>query len=313
MTGVIAFFPGQGAQQVGMLSEISSEFSEIKQTFSEASEALDFDLWEMVSTGPAAALNQTFNTQPALLAASVAVWRVLEANCSPLTVVAGAGHSLGEYSALVAADALDFVDAVRLVRRRGQLMEAAVPDGKGGMAAVLGLSDEQIVDVCRQASECGVVEPANYNAPGQIVIAGEQTAIERAIQLAKECGAKRALPLAVSGPFHSSMMKTAAAEFEADLSGISWRTPKFPVYHNASNAPASAEEIPQQLLRQLFSPVNWTGAVAAIRHHGDQAIEVGPGKVVAGLNKRIDKSLSVAVTGELVSLQSTISFLRDVQ
>ncbi|MEC8523227.1 MAG: ACP S-malonyltransferase [Pseudomonadota bacterium] len=307
MTDVIAFFPGQGAQQVGMLFDIANEYSQINETFSEASEALGFDLWAMVSEGPDTTLNQTFNTQPALLAASVAIWRVITAQCPALTVVAGAGHSLGEYSALVAADAIDFSDAVKLVRRRGQLMEAAVPEGKGGMAAVLGLSDEQIVDVCEKASQAGIVEPANFNAPGQIVIAGEQAGIEKAIEFAKDAGAKRALPLAVSGPFHSSLMKAAAAEFEADLGAISWRAPKFPVYHNVGNAPATLEEIPQRLLQQLYSPVNWTGAIPAIRHHGDLAVEFGPGKVIAGLNKRIDKSLPVVGTGDLASLQSAMS------
>ncbi len=313
MTDVIAFFPGQGAQQVGMLSDISEQYSEISETFTEASDALGIDLWKMVTDGPDSTLNQTFNTQPALLAASTAVWRVVSKHSPALNVTAGAGHSLGEYSALVAADAIDFADAVRLVRRRGELMEAAVPAGQGGMAAILGLNDEQIVEVCEAASQEGIVEPANFNAPGQIVIAGEQAGIEKAIELAKEAGAKRALPLAVSGPFHSSLMKAAADTFAADLEGIQWRAPKFPVYHNVGNAPATLEEIPQRLLQQLYSPVNWTGAVPAVRHHAELSVEFGPGKVIAGLNKRIDKSLPVAGTGDLAGLEASMAKIQGAE
>lgn len=312
MTDVIAFFPGQGAQQVGMLADIAEEFSEVKDTFAEASDALGFDLWAMVQNGPDSTLNQTFNTQPALLTASVALWRIANAQAPALNVTAAAGHSLGEYSALVAADAIDFADAVKLVRRRGELMEEAVPAGQGGMAAVLGLSDDDIRAVCEDAAAAGVVEPANFNAPGQIVIAGEMGGIEKAIELAKEAGAKRALPLAVSGPFHSSLMKAAAEAFGESLAAVNWRAPEFPVYHNVSNAPATLAEIPQYLLAQLYSPVNWTGAVPAVRHHAELAVEFGPGKVIAGLNKRIDKSLPVLNTGDSGSLKSTIEQIQGV-
>ncbi|MEK9712193.1 MAG: ACP S-malonyltransferase [Thalassolituus sp.] len=312
MTDVIAFFPGQGAQQVGMLADIAEEFSEVKDTFAEASDALGFDLWAMVQNGPDSTLNQTFNTQPALLTASVALWRITNAQAPALNVTAAAGHSLGEYSALVAADAIDFADAVRLVRRRGELMEEAVPAGKGGMAAVLGLSDDDIRSVCEDAASVGVVEPANFNAPGQIVIAGEMSGIEKAIELAKEAGAKRALPLAVSGPFHSSLMKAAAESFGESLAAVAWRAPEFPVYHNVSNAPATLAEIPQYLLAQLYSPVNWTGAVPAVRHHAELSVEFGPGKVIAGLNKRIDKTLPVLNTGDTGSLKSTIDQIQGV-
>jgi len=312
MTDVIAFFPGQGAQQVGMLADIAEEFSEVKDTFAEASDALGFDLWAMVQNGPDSTLNQTFNTQPALLTASVALWRIANAQAPALNVTAAAGHSLGEYSALVAADAIDFADAVKLVRRRGELMEEAVPAGQGGMAAVLGLSDDDIRAVCEDAATAGVVEPANFNAPGQIVIAGEMGGIEKAIELAKEAGAKRALPLAVSGPFHSSLMKAAAEAFGESLAAVNWRAPEFPVYHNVSNAPATLAEIPQYLLAQLYSPVNWTGAVPAVRHHAELAVEFGPGKVIAGLNKRIDKSLPVLNTGDSGSLKSTIEQIQGV-
>ncbi|MEC8444545.1 MAG: ACP S-malonyltransferase [Pseudomonadota bacterium] len=311
MTDVIAFFPGQGAQQVGMLSDLAESFPVIRDTFSEASDALDFDVWSLVQDGPADRLNQTANTQPALLSASVAIWRALQESAPAMQVTAAAGHSLGEYSALVAADAVDFAAAVALVRRRGELMEAAVPAGQGGMAAVLGLNDDDIRSVCADASVAGVVEPANFNAPGQIVIAGEQAGIEKAIELAKAAGAKRALPLAVSGPFHSSLMRQAAESFADDLNAIAWRAPKFPVYHNVSNASSTLEEIPQRLLEQLYSPVNWTGAVAAIRGCADLAVECGPGKVIAGLNKRIDKTLTTVTTGDTSAFQAAVERIQE--
>lgn len=313
MTDVIAFFPGQGAQQVGMLADIAADYSEVKNTFNEASDALGFDLWALIQDGPADRLNQTFNTQPALLAASTALWRIVKSEAPALHVSAAAGHSLGEYSALVAADAIDFSDAIRLVRRRGELMEEAVPAGQGGMAAILGLDDDVIRQVCKDASLEGVVEPANFNAPGQVVIAGSQAGISRAIELAKVAGAKRALPLAVSGPFHSSLMRAAAESFASDLNAVNWRAPAFPVYHNVSNAVSTLEEIPQQLLAQLFSPVNWTGAVPAIRSHADLAVEFGPGKVIAGLNKRIDRGLTVLATGDTASLKATIDNIQGVE
>ncbi len=310
MTDVIAYFPGQGAQHVGMLADIANEYPIVQDTFAEASDAIGFDLWSLVQAGPAETLNITYNTQPALLTASVAVWRVLQAQCPALNVTAAAGHSLGEYSALVAANAIDFADAVRLVKRRGELMEAAVPAGQGGMAAILGLDDEQIMAVCQAASEAGVVEPANFNAPGQIVIAGDMAGIEAALPIAKEQGAKRALPLAVSGPFHSSLMKAAAAEFDVALQAIQWRAPAFPVFHNVDNEPATLETIPAKLLAQLYSPVNWTGAVQATRASADIAIEFGPGKVLAGLNKRIDKTLATHSTNDLAAVHSVIQLIQ---
>ena len=307
MTDVIAFFPGQGAQQVGMLADIAAEYPLVLETFAEASDALGFDLWAMVQNGPADTLNLTFNTQPALLTASVALWRVVKAQCPALSAAAGAGHSLGEYSALVAADAVAFADAVRLVRKRGELMEAAVPAGQGGMAAVLGLEEDDIHSVCAEACKVALVEPANFNAPGQIVIAGTAAGIEKAIELAKAAGAKRALPLAVSGPFHSSLMKAAAEEFGQALADVTFRAPAFPVYHNVDNSPATLAMIPQRLLAQLYSPVNWTAAVMATRPAAALAIEFGPGKVLSGLNKRIDKSLETLNTGDLASLQATLA------
>ncbi|GGY42108.1 malonyl CoA-acyl carrier protein transacylase [Bacterioplanes sanyensis] len=310
MTDFIAFFPGQGAQQVGMLAELAEQHSIIADTFAEASAAIDLDLWALSQQGPAETLNLTYNTQPALLTASVALWRLMQQQQPGLTAVAAAGHSLGEYSALVASEAVDFATAVKLVKRRGQLMDAAVPAGQGGMAAVLGLSEEQIQELCQQVAEQGVVEPANFNAPGQIVIAGETTGIEAAVAAAKEMGAKRALPLAVSGPFHSSLMKAAAAEFEAELNAVSWQQPKFAVYHNVDNAPAAAADIPAKLLAQLYSPVNWTGAVQACRAQGELAVEFGPGKVLAGLNKRIDKTLTTKNTLDVASFTDALAAIQ---
>ena len=310
MTDVIAFFPGQGAQHTGMLKDLAADFPVVEETFREASEAINQDLWALAQDAPADELNLTYNTQTALLAASVAVWRVIKAQCPALNVVAAAGHSLGEYSALVAANALDFADAVRLVKKRGQLMDAAVPAGQGGMAAVLGLSEEQIADVCAAAADAGVVEPANFNAPGQIVIAGAMPAVEKAIELAKEAGAKRALPLAVSGPFHSSLMKAAAEEFGQALSQITFRAPEFPVHHNVDNKAATLEEIPARLLAQLYSPVNWTGAVESLRSAADVAVEFGPGKVLAGLNKRIDKTLTTVSTGDSRGVAAAIELIQ---
>ncbi|MDK2778880.1 MAG: ACP S-malonyltransferase [Pseudomonadota bacterium] len=310
MTDVIAFFPGQGAQHTGMLGDLAAEYPQIKDTFTEASDAIGQDLWQLAQEGPAETLNLTYNTQPALLTASVALWRIVTAQCPAMTVKAGAGHSLGEYSALVAADAVDFADAVRLVKKRGELMDAAVPAGQGGMAAVLGLDEAQIRTVCEEASVAGVVEPANFNAPGQIVIAGAMAGIEKAVELAKAAGAKRALPLAVSGPFHSSLMKAAAEEFGQALSNVSFRAPEFPVYHNVDNDSATLAEIPSRLLAQLYSPVNWTGAVQACRSAADLAVEFGPGKVLAGLNKRIDKTLTTQTTGDAAAVAAAIALIQ---
>lgn len=309
MNNLIAFFPGQGAQQVGMLADIAKEFPLVESTFSEASDLLGFNLWQLVQSGSQENLNKTFNTQPALLSASIAIWRILKSETDVL-VKAAAGHSLGEYSALVAANALDFQDAVRLVRKRGELMEEAVPEGKGGMAAVLGLDNDAIQEVCSKASELGVVEAVNYNAPGQVVIAGDAIALEQAIVYAKDAGAKRALALAVSGPFHSSLMKPAAEKLQQDLVAINWRTPEFAVIHNVGNSSATVEEIPKRLLEQLYHPVDWVNAVHAIASEGNEAIEVGPGKVVSGLNKRIDKRITMSSSSSLDSLLSLISHLQ---
>lgn len=311
MTDVIAIFPGQGAQAVGMLADLAAEYDVIGETFAEASDAIGMDLWALVQDGPAETLNLTYNAQPALLTSSTAVLRLIQSQCPALNIVAAAGHSLGEYSALVAANALDFADGVKLVRKRGQLMDQAVPAGQGGMAAIIGLDEAAVAQVCEDATAAaGVVEPANFNAPGQIVIAGAAAGIEKAVELAKAAGAKRALPLAVSGPFHSSLMKAAAEDFKEALAAVNWRAPAFPVFHNVDNAPAPVAEVQEKLLAQLYSPVNWTGAVQAVRGKADVAVEFGPGKVLAGLNKRIDKTLATHGTGDLASAKAVIEMIQ---
>jgi len=311
MTDVIAIFPGQGAQQVGMLADLAAEYDVIGETFKEASDAIGMDLWALVQEGPSETLNLTYNAQPVLLASSIAVLRLIKSRCPALNIVAAAGHSLGEYSALVAADALDFAAGIQLVRKRGQLMDQAVPAGQGGMAAIIGLDEAAVAQVCEDATAvAGVVEPANFNAPGQIVIAGAAAGIEKAVELAKAAGAKRALPLAVSGPFHSSLMKAAAEDFKEALAAVEWRAPAFPVFHNVDNAPAPVAEVQEKLLAQLYSPVNWTGAVEAVRSKSDVAIEFGPGKVLAGLNKRIDKTLATHGTGDLASANAVVELIQ---
>lgn len=307
---LIAFFPGQGAQQVGMLADIAEQFPQVEATYAEASDVLGFDLWKLVQEGAEEELSKTYNTQPALLAASTSIWRILKAEAE-FAVEAAAGHSLGEYSALVAADAVDFIDAVQLVHKRGLLMEKAVPAGQGGMAAVLGLTDEAITEVCEEASKHALVEAVNFNAPGQVVIAGASAGVAKAIELAKAAGAKRAMPLAVSGPFHSSLMKPAADEFSIDVNAIGWRSPDFSVIHNATNESAQAEEIPSCLLKQLYGPVNWVGAVNAVKSQAVSGIEIGPGKVLSGLNKRIEKGLAMSATNNIAGLLSVIDTLNN--
>ena len=307
MTDLVAIFPGQGAQSLGMCSDLATKYSVVKETFEEASDAISQDLWQLVTEGPVELLNLTENTQPALLAASISCWRVFQSLFGDnVQFTLGAGHSLGEYSALVAAGAITFGDASRLVKKRGLLMEAAVPDNRGGMAAILGLSKEDIGEVCERAHQFGVVEAANYNAPGQVVISGEQVAIEQAITIAKELGAKRAMPLTVSGPFHSSLMKAAADEFADELNKIKWNSPAFNVIHNATNQTADVNSIGTVLVQQLYSPVDWCGAIEQITEQTQtkNLIEFGPGKVLAGLVKRIDKSLSVYPTQDLGAMNA---------
>ena len=285
---IVTMFPGQGSQSVGMLAEAAEHSPIVQQRFAEASEVLSFDLWQLVQEGPADVLGQTENTQPALLTASVALWEALQAlRAQPLEVQAMAGHSLGEYSALVCAGAISFADGVHLVRKRGELMQQAVPSGQGGMAAILGLDDAQVQECC--AAVAGVVTAANYNAPGQIVIAGEKAAVADAIQACKDAGAKRALALDVSGPFHSPLMEPAAEEFSAVLSAIPVRMPTTPVVQNVhARVAVDEQEIRANLVAQLSAPVRWTESIEQLLSDGaEQFIESGPGNVLCGLVKRI--------------------------
>lgn len=285
-------FPGQGSQSVGMCAELAASYPIVRETFEVGSDALGLDLWALVQDGPKDTLNETQNTQPALLCAGVGVHRVLleQAHIEPLVM---AGHSLGEYSALVAAGVLDLADAARLVAMRGRFMQEAVPAGVGAMAAILGLEDEQVRGVCRDAAQGQVVEAVNFNSPGQVVVAGNAEAVSRAAELAKSAGAKRALILDVSVPSHCALMKPAAERLADAMRDLPFKTPQIPVLHNASVEEATdAAAIQQSLVEQLFSPVRWVETIHAIAARGAEVvIEAGPGKVLTGLNKRIDKSL----------------------
>lgn len=294
MSSTLAFvFPGQGSQAVGMLSGLSAEQALIGQTFAEASDALGYDLWALTQQGPAELLNQTDKTQPAILTASVALWRVwlAENGARPGFV---AGHSLGEYSALVAAGSLTLADAVRLVERRGQLMQEAVPAGQGGMAAILGLDDETVRAACAEAAQGEVVSAVNFNALGQVVIAGAAAAVERAIDACKARGAKRAMALPVSVPSHCALMRPAAEKFAANVSELAWQAPQIALVQNTSAAiPADLETLQRDLLAQLYSPVRWVESIVTLAGLGvTEFVECGPGKVLSGLNKRCAKGVN---------------------
>lgn len=286
-------FPGQGSQSVGMLANAYSEFSVVQTCFNEASEALGFDLWSLIHQGPLEELNKTENTQPAILAASVALYRVWQ-ELSGTTPSCVAGHSLGEYSALVTSGALLFSDAVKLVRLRGRLMQNAVPLGEGAMAAIIGLDDEGVVSACESAAQGDVVSAVNFNAPGQVVIAGSKVAVERAIIECKSGGAKRALPLPVSVPAHSALMKQASAQLESALRELEFGDVTIPVIQNVSaELVTDKEQIIDNLIKQLYSPVLWSQSVSKLESVGvSGVVECGPGKVLTGLTKRIDKNLA---------------------
>jgi [acyl-carrier-protein] S-malonyltransferase len=280
-----------------MLAELAAAYPAVSDTFAEASAALGFDLWRLVQDGPAEELNLTHNTQPAMLAAGIAVWRVWEREGGPSPAFL-AGHSLGEYTALVAGGAIEFADAVRLVAERGRLMQAAVPEGTGAMAAILGLDDDQVRAACVQAAAGEVVEAVNFNSPGQVVIAGHSGAVARAVEAAKAAGAKRAVALPVSVPSHCALMRPAAEQLALRLAAATVRVPATPVLHNVDVSVAqTADAVRDRLARQLHSPVRWVETVQRLVAEGvTLVVEAGPGKVLAGLNKRIDKNLeSVAV------------------
>lgn len=302
---IAVVFPGQGSQAVGMLSELSEVYPAVKQTFLQASEVLGFDLWQMVQEGPQETLNLTENAQPALLASSVAIWRVLQQEYG-LRASVMAGHSLGEWSALVCAEALAFEDAVRLVRLRGRYMQEAVPVGVGSMAAIIGLDDEVIVRCCEEAAQGDVVSAVNFNSPGQVVIAGHIAAVERACELCKQAGAKRAMPLPVSAPFHTALMKPAAERLASDMQEVSFNVPAVPVIHNVHAAQErSAEGVRAIMVEQIFAPVKWVECVKRITElSGENVVECGPGKVLSGLIKRISKSVNTFCTDTPSAMES---------
>ncbi|TQP31207.1 ACP S-malonyltransferase [Vibrio cholerae] len=298
-------FPGQGSQAVGMLADLAEQYAVVKQTFAEASEVLGYDLWALVQDGPVEDLNQTFRTQPALLAASVAIWRVWQQLGLEQPAVL-AGHSLGEYSALVCAGVIDFKQAIKLVELRGQLMQQAVPAGTGAMYAIIGLEDEAIAKACADAAQGEVVSPVNFNSPGQVVIAGQKDAVERAGVLCKEAGAKRALPLPVSVPSHCALMKPAADELAKTLAEFEFNAPQIPVINNVDVvAETDPVKIKDALIRQLYSPVRWTECVEQMSAQGvEKLIEMGPGKVLTGLTKRIVKTLEGVAVNDVASLDA---------
>ena len=285
-------FPGQGSQSIGMLAELAELHPQIRETFAEASEGAGVDLWALSQGGPEEQLNRTEFTQPALLAASIAVWRLWNAQDGAQPAVL-AGHSLGEYTALVAAGALTLHDGAHLVRLRGQLMQDAAPTGVGAMAAVLGAEDALVLDVCAEAAGSQVVVPANFNSPGQIVIGGDAAAVDRALALLAEKGVRKAVKLAVSVPSHTPLMREAANRLEAVMNGLAWQLPALPVVENVdAQVHDGGDAIRQALVQQLYQPVQWTGCVQALAARGvSRVAECGPGKVLTGLVKRIDKNI----------------------
>jgi [acyl-carrier-protein] S-malonyltransferase len=301
-------FPGQGSQKLGMLSELAASAGIVEQTFTEASTVLDIDLWETTQTDSGNRLDQTEITQPALLTASVAIWRLWQAQTAAKPSIL-AGHSLGEYSALVCAEVLQFEDAVKLVHQRGQFMQSAISAGSGKMAAIVGLDNYKINELCEQAAEGQVVSAANFNSPGQTVIAGDVAAVERAMALCKEAGAKRALPLNVSVPSHCELMRPAAELLAVELEKIAFSPAKIPVVQNVNaEINESPEPIKQNLIKQLYTPVLWVDCVKLIHKAGiNKVIECGPGKVLSGLLKRIEPELSSFGSDDSQSLNSAIA------
>ena len=311
MTKFAMVFPGQGSQEIGMLKELSEAYPIVQEIFSEASSVLGYDLWNLVQEGSAEKLGQTWVTQPALLAASVAIFKVWQQKegAKPDFM---AGHSLGEYSALVCAGVIDFRDAIKLVELRGKLMQEAVPVGTGAMYAIIGLDNDVVVKACKEAAQGQVVSPVNFNSPGQVVIAGNKEAVERAAILCKEAGAKRALPLAVSVPSHCELMKPAADKLAEKLKTISFQEPQYSVINNVDvKIETSAQAIKDALIAQLYSPVRWTEIVEFMANQGTTLlVEMGPGKVLTGLTKRIVKTLSGCSVNDPTSLDAALESVK---
>ncbi|MGS0680125.1 ACP S-malonyltransferase [Shewanella sp. 125m-7] len=296
-------FPGQGSQALGMLAELAETHAVVAETFAQASKVLGYDLWELVQQGPVETLNETDKTQPALLAASVAIYRAYLASGKSAPSVM-AGHSLGEYSALVCAGVIDFEAAIKLVELRGQLMQQAVPAGTGAMFAIIGLDNDAIAKACEEAAQGDIVSPVNYNSPGQVVIAGEKAAVERAAALCKANGAKMAVALPVSVPSHCQLMRPAADKLAVALEAMTFNAPAVTVINNVDVAsPTSAAEIKDALVRQLYCPVRWSETVELMVSNGTTNLfEMGPGKVLTGLTKRINRSLSAQAVNDAASL-----------
>ena len=309
MNSNLAFvFPGQGSQKIGMLADLAAENALVEETFAQASAVLGYDCWQLVQQGEQEDINLTERTQPILLTASVAIWRLWQHLGGP-TPGAMAGHSLGEWSALVCAGAVDFADAVKIVRARGAFMQQAVPVGVGAMAAIMGTDDEIVVDACRQAAQQQIVAAVNFNAPGQVVIAGDADAVARAVTICKKAGAKRAVELPVSAPFHTSLMRPAADNLAELVEQTEFSAPQIPVIHNVH---AQAEDNPQAIkslmLEQIYQPVLWVDCVNGLATRGAEIlIECGPGRVLNGLSKRIDRNLTSLATDDVASLENALS------
>lgn len=307
MKKIAMVFPGQGSQSMGMLADLATEFPLVEQTMAQASSVLGYDLWQLIQHGPESELNKTQQTQPALLAASVAIFRVWQQQGGEQPVMM-AGHSLGEYTALVCAGVLEFTDAIRLVALRGKLMQEAVPEGSGAMSAIIGLDDESIQAACVMAAEGEIVAPVNFNSPGQVVIAGQKAAVERANAACLAAGAKRALSLPVSVPSHCVLMKPAAERLALALESVSFNAPLLPILNNVDvRSEMSPTAIKGALVRQLYHPVLWSKTIESMAEQGiTTVVEVGPGKVLTGLSKRIVRTLTAMSVNDMASLSTVL-------
>jgi [acyl-carrier-protein] S-malonyltransferase len=308
MSNLAFVFPGQGSQKIGMLAELAEQNPIIEKTFNEASEVLGYDMWQLIQQGAQEDINLTQRTQPILLTCSVAIWRLWNQKQGALPSQM-AGHSLGEWSALVCANVIDFADGLKIVEARGKFMQQAVPVGQGAMAAIIGLDDQAILEACTEASALGVVDAVNFNAPGQVVIAGSNEAVGRAMEICKDAGAKRALPLPVSAPFHTSLMKPAADNLADMVKAVTFRSPEVPIMHNVH---AQNEQDPQAIkalmLEQIYSPVKWVDCVKQLKQSGvSTLVECGPGKVLSGLAKRIDRELTSVATESAADFDAALT------
>jgi [acyl-carrier-protein] S-malonyltransferase len=308
MTNLAFVFPGQGSQKIGMLADLAEHNPIIEKTFSEASEVLGYDMWHLIQKGAQEDINLTERTQPILLTCSVAIWRLWNEKKGPMPSQM-AGHSLGEWSALVCANVIDFADGLKIVEARGKYMQQAVPVGQGAMAAIIGLEDQAILDACSEASSLGVVDAVNFNAPGQVVIAGSNDAVEQAMEICKSAGAKRALPLPVSAPFHTSLMKPAADNLAEMVNAVTFRAPEVPIMHNVhANNENDPQVIKMLMLEQIYSPVKWVDCVKQLKKSGASTlIECGPGKVLSGLSKRIDRELIALATESAADFDAVLT------